>query len=63
MTQYTESTLLLHDFAPERETFQRDVLEGLQKPYKELYSKYFYDEEGSILFEQICELDEYYPTR
>ena len=54
---------MLHDFAPERETFQRDVLQGLQKPCKELFSKYFYDEEGSLLFEQICELDEYYPTR
>lgn len=55
--------LLLHDFAPERETFQQDVLQGLQKPCKELFSKYFYDEEGSLLFEQICELDEYYLTR
>lgn len=39
------------------------MLQGLQKPRKELPSKYFYDEIGSDLFEQICELDEYYPTR
>jgi len=39
------------------------VLQGLQKPRKELSSKYFYDERGSRLFEQICLLDEYYITR
>ena len=40
-----------------------EVLEGLQKPQKELPAKLFYDEKGSQLFDQICELDEYYPTR
>lgn len=40
-----------------------EVLQGLQKPQKTLPSKYFYDKRGSELFEQICELDEYYPTR
>ncbi len=40
-----------------------DVLEGLQQPQKTLPSKYFYDERGSELFEQITELDEYYLTR
>src|SRR5258708_30646872 len=40
-----------------------EVLQGLQDSRKELPSKYFYDEVGSQLFEQICELDEYYPTR
>lgn len=40
-----------------------EVLEGLQEPQKTLPSKYFYDKRGSKLFEQICELDEYYPTR
>ena len=39
------------------------MLQGLQDARKELPSKYFYDEAGSQLFEQICELDEYYPTR
>src|SRR5260221_12745215 len=38
-------------------------LQGLQDSRKELPSKYFYDEVGSQLFEQICELDEYYLTR
>ena len=40
----------------------RDVIEGLSKQQKELPSKYFYDERGSELFEQICDLPEYYPT-
>jgi len=39
-----------------------DALKGLSKEQKELPSKYFYDARGSELFEQICELDEYYPT-
>lgn len=39
-----------------------EVLEGLSKPQKQLPSKYFYDEKGSDLFEQITRLDEYYPT-
>jgi L-histidine N-alpha-methyltransferase len=36
---------------------------GLSAPFKELPPKYFYDERGSQLFEQITELPEYYPTR
>ncbi len=41
----------------------RDVREGLSASPKELSPKYFYDERGSLLFEQITELEEYYPTR
>ena len=40
-----------------------DVREGLSASPKELSPKYFYDERGSQLFEQITELPEYYPTR
>ncbi|MGM0588040.1 MAG: L-histidine N(alpha)-methyltransferase [Bacteroidota bacterium] len=39
-----------------------EVLETLRRPQKCLPSKYFYDERGSRLFEQICDLEEYYPT-
>lgn len=53
----------LYDFAPERGTFLNDALQGLQLAQKELPSKYFYDDPGSQLFEQICKLDEYYLTR
>jgi L-histidine Nalpha-methyltransferase len=40
-----------------------DVLDGLTRPFKELPPKYFYDEAGAALFDRICELPEYYPTR
>ena len=40
-----------------------EVLKGLSLPQKMLPSKLFYDEKGSQLFDEICELDEYYPTR
>ncbi len=41
---------------------QEEVLEGLAKQQKQLPSKYFYDERGSDLFEQITCLEEYYLT-
>src|SRR5271166_6167986 len=40
-----------------------DVLDGLTRPFKELPPKHFYDARGSELFDLICELPEYYPTR
>ncbi|MGK7929985.1 MAG: L-histidine N(alpha)-methyltransferase [Microcystaceae cyanobacterium] len=40
-----------------------DVKQGLKQPQKTLPPYYFYDDYGSELFEQICELPEYYPTR
>jgi L-histidine N-alpha-methyltransferase len=40
-----------------------DALDGLTRPFKELPPKHFYDARGSELFERICELPEYYPTR
>ncbi|SNR61907.1 L-histidine N(alpha)-methyltransferase [Hymenobacter mucosus] len=39
------------------------VRQGLQQPFKTLSSMYFYDDEGSRLFQQIMALPEYYPTR
>jgi len=43
--------------------FHRDVTAGLAATPKSVPAKYFYDAEGSRLFEAICELPEYYPTR
>ena len=43
--------------------FARDVLEGLSASPKRLSPRYFYDETGSKLFEDICNLPEYYVTR
>jgi len=44
-------------------TFTREILEGLQADPKHLPSKYFYDEVGDRLFQQIMDLPEYYLTR
>ena len=38
-----------------------DVVKGFSQPQKSLSPKYFYDETGSEYFDQICDLDEYYP--
>ena len=46
-----------------QEDILTEVIEGLNKFPKQLPSKLFYDEKGSQLFDEICELDEYYPTR
>ena len=43
--------------------FARDVIAGLSARPKRLSPKYFYDEIGSQLFEEITRLPEYYPTR
>ena len=47
----------------DRDSFLHDVLTGLGREQKSIPCKYFYDERGSALFEQITETEEYYPTR
>lgn len=47
----------------EWKAFLDDVVAGLSLPSKTLPYKYFYDERGSRLFDQICECEEYYLTR
>jgi L-histidine Nalpha-methyltransferase len=48
---------------PEERSLADDVLDGLTRPFKELPPKHFYDARGAELFDRICELPEYYPTR
>ncbi len=43
--------------------FARDLLAALANTPRSIAPKYFYDQEGSHLFDQICALPEYYPTR
>lgn len=57
------NTFQFYDLYPDTENFLDDVLSGLAQPRKVLAPKYFYDARGSELFEAICELPEYYPTR
>ncbi|WP_309491426.1 L-histidine N(alpha)-methyltransferase [Trinickia mobilis] len=45
------------------EEFERDLVNGLSKTTRSIAPKYFYDAAGSALFDRICELPEYYPTR
>lgn len=51
------------DLEPETDDFLSEVLNGLRANPKTLPCKFFYDEKGSKLFDQICDLPEYYPTR
>ena len=52
-----------HDLAPGEESFRDAVLSGLGCTRKRIPCTFFYDARGSALFEAICRLPEYYPTR
>jgi dimethylhistidine N-methyltransferase len=54
---------LLDGLSPENKLFAQDVLDGLAQKQKTLPCKWFYDQRGSELFEQITHTPEYYPTR
>lgn len=47
----------------DREDFRRAVLDGLSRRPRAIPAKFLYDARGSALFDQICELPEYYLTR
>ncbi|SEL45347.1 L-histidine N(alpha)-methyltransferase [Ectothiorhodospira marina] len=53
----------LHSPVDERELFLQDMLAALSQRPRQTSPKYFYDEAGSRLFDRICDLPEYYPTR
>ncbi|MCL2769399.1 MAG: L-histidine N(alpha)-methyltransferase [Solirubrobacterales bacterium] len=77
MKPLAEQAPAIHDGAPagegarvdshlaegETRTLAQDALVGLTRPQKELPPKHFYDARGAALFDRICELPEYYPTR
>lgn len=52
-----------YDLRPALADFKTEVMQGLQLKQKTIPPKFFYDEKGSELFEQITETDEYYPTK
>ena len=58
-----DTTVQVIDSLDHLKSFRDDVFEGLSRQQKELPCKYFYDNRGSELFNTICGLDEYYPTR
>jgi L-histidine N-alpha-methyltransferase len=43
--------------------FLSEAVAGLSRRQKMLPCKFLYDEDGATLFNEICELEEYYPTR
>jgi L-histidine N-alpha-methyltransferase len=61
----TTDAILVESFVgpSDERSLADDVLDGLTRPFKELPPKHFYDAVGAELFDQICELPEYYPTR
>jgi len=56
-------SLRIRRAVPPLDSFRDEVLRGLGRVQKELPCKYFYDAAGSALFDQICDLPEYYLTR
>lgn len=63
MTLGFATLAIANESTPDLSEDQQEILRGLSAPQKRLSPKYFYDERGSELFERICELPEYYPTR
>jgi dimethylhistidine N-methyltransferase len=47
----------------QRDAFRDDVIAGLSRTPKTLPSRWLYDDRGCRLFEEITQLEEYYPTR
>ncbi len=58
-----KNLLKLKKFEPETQDIVSEITEGLTRSQKALPSKLFYDKEGSSLFDQITNLEEYYLTR
>ncbi len=54
---------ILHDLHPGADDFRAAVIAGLSRPDRALPCRFLYDGPGSALFDAICELPEYYPTR
>jgi L-histidine N-alpha-methyltransferase len=59
----TDLRIDVHVGADAPRSLPDDVLDGLTRPFKELPPKHLYDARGSELFDRICDLPEYYPTR
>jgi dimethylhistidine N-methyltransferase len=63
ITSSARRDLRFFDNQPVAQDILTEVIAGLSRPQKVLPAKYFYDEQGSKLFEAITKLPEYYPTR
>lgn len=63
MTQATAKAQKLTRQEAQPRTDLEEIIEGLSRPQKMLSPKFFYDQRGSELFDEITRLEEYYPTR
>lgn len=63
MTGLSAALAIANDVTPDVGDDHAQILEGLGARQKWISPKYFYDERGSVLFDAICRLPEYYPTR
>lgn len=63
MTGTSATLAMANDATPDVGDDHAQILEGLRARQKWISPKYFYDERGSELFDAICRLPEYYPTR
>jgi dimethylhistidine N-methyltransferase len=59
----TQGRVAFYDMSRKQESFADAVLAGLARAPKTIPSRFLYDAQGSALFDRICELPEYYPTR
>ena len=57
------SEVVFYDHHPDTGDFRQEAAAGLRHEPKSVAPKFFYDKRGSELFDRICELEEYYPTR
>src|SRR5580698_7449153 len=59
----SRARLEFHDFSPDLGDFRTALLRGLTAKAKSIPCRFLYDARGSALFDRICRLPEYYPTR
>jgi dimethylhistidine N-methyltransferase len=57
------ASIKFYDYHPREADFFAEVLDGLSRQQKKIPPKFFYDEKGSEIFEEICDTSEYYLTR
>lgn len=63
MQPIEQNSIRFTDYHPAPADFFAEAIDGLRQQPKTISPKFFYDAEGSRLFDAICELEEYYPTR
>lgn len=63
MNTISESDITFYDYHPAPANISAEIVNGLSANPRRISPKYFYDENGSRLFDRICKTRDYYPTR